>query len=98
MLTHTKNGRLIIEQFSDSPVTRVRIKRDELVLRYSKDMTDERQDDIFDSIIALEVAYHRKHATVSVKILNTDDLSQLQLEMGDIGSKTVIIKHRGIDY
>lgn len=98
-MTHTTlNGRTIQEQPSDSPVTRIRIKKGELVLRYSKNITPDRQDSIYDIMIALEKNVEQKSPTVRIKILDTDDLNTIQFEIGNTGTQTKIIKKRGIDY
>lgn len=97
-MDYTKHNRLITEQFSDSPVTRVRIKRNELVLRYAQDCSAERQDDIYDTIIALESIFPRDTPTVRIKILEQDDLSTVQCEFGNTDNQRKIIKHRGIDF
>lgn len=94
----TINRRLITETFSDSPVTRVRIKRNELAFRYSHDTTAERQDEIYDVIIALERGVPRNSPTVRVKILDTDDLNTVQFEIGNTENQTKIIKKKGVDY
>lgn len=94
----TINGRLIQEQFSDSPVTRVRIKKNELVLRYSKGITQDRQDEIYDILISLEKGVDTKSPTIRVKVLDTDDLNTIQFEIGNTGCQTKIIKTRGVDY
>lgn len=94
----TINGRLIQEQFSDSPVTRVRIKKGELVFRYSQNTNQERQDAIYDAIVLLEKNIDTKSPTIRIKILDTDDLNTIQIEIGNTESQTKIIKKRGIDY
>jgi len=94
----TINGRLIQEQFSDSPVTRVRIKKGELVFRYSQNTNQDRQDAIYDAIILLEKNIDPKSPTIRIKILDTDDLNTIQIEIGNTESQTKIIKTRGIDY
>ena len=94
----TINGRLIQEQFSDSPVTRVRIKKGELVFRYSQNTNQDRQDAIYDAIILLEKNIDPKSPTIRIKILDTDDLNTIQIEIGNTESQTKIIKKRGIDY
>lgn len=94
----TINGRLVFEQYSDSPVTRVRIKRNELVFRYSAETDEDREDDIYDTIIAIERNIGAWSPTVSIKILDTDDLNTIQCEIGTYEHKKRIIKVRGVDY
>lgn len=94
----TINGRLIIEEFSSSPVTRVRIKKKELVFRYALGVIQDRQDNIYDVIIALEKNVSIKSPTIRIKILETDDLNTIQFEIGNTGSQTKIIKKKGVDY
>lgn len=94
----TINKRQITVMFSDSPVTRIRIKRNELVIRYSQSSSQERQDDIYDTVIALERNIDRDSPTVRVKILDTDSLDTIQCEIGNTDHQTKIIKHRGVDY
>ena len=94
----TLNGRTITEQHSDSPVTRVRFKKNELVLRYANGITSERQDAIYDIMIALEKNIDGKNPTVRVKILETDDLNTIQFEIGNTDYQTKILKKRGVDY
>lgn len=98
-MLYTRHHRLITEQFSDSPVTRVKIKRNELVIRYSKDCSEERQDEIFDKMIALETTFSRKGSrTVRIKILDTDDLQSFQCEIGSTDFQSKIIKRVGVDF
>lgn len=97
-MTTTINKREVTEQYSDSPVTRVRIKRNELVLRYSKTITDERADEIYDTIMSLEKTINRDNPTIRIKILDTDDLNTIQCEIGNTESQIKLIKTRGVDY
>lgn len=94
----TVNKRVIQEQQSDSPVTRVRIKKNELVFRYSKDTSQDRQDAIYDIIIALEKNVDKNSPTIRIKILDTDDLNTIQFEIGNTEHQTKILKKRGVDY
>ena len=95
---YTASGREIIEEFSDSPVTRVRIKKGQLVLRYAKDIETTRQDDIYDTIINVEKLFPKNSPTVRIKILSEDDLNTIQCEIGSTDNQTKLIKERGVDY
>ncbi len=95
---HTINDRLIVEQFSNSPVTRVRIKKNELVFRYSGTTQPERQDLIYDYILSLEAKIDNRSPTIRVKILDTDDLNTIQCEIGNTDKQTKLIKVLGVDY
>ncbi len=94
----TKHGRIIIEQSSDSPVTRARIKKEELVIRYSSSASEDRKDEIYDTIIAVEAKYDRHNPTVRIKILDTDDLKTIQCELGNTEQQTKIVMCQGIDF
>lgn len=98
MTYYTTHGREIVEEFSDSPVTRVRIKKGQLVLRYAKDVEQTRQDDIYDTIIGVEKLFNKNSPTVRVKILAEDDLNTIQCEIGSTENQTKLIKKRGVDY
>lgn len=97
-MNETKNGRVIECIESESPVTRVRIKKGMLVFRYSKNSTEEHRDAIYDAIMAIESGIKPFSPTISIKILDEDDLSTIQLEIGNTESQTKIIKTRGMDY
>lgn len=98
MTNLTHHGREIVEEDSDSPVTRIRIKKNELVLRYGKDTSQERKDEIYDNIRLLEYCFNRKSPTVRIKILTEDDLNTFQCEIGCTDNQTKLIKKRGVDY
>jgi hypothetical protein len=96
--TTTRNKRTIIEQESDSPVTRIRIKKNELIYRYSQNCSDDRRDEIYDIIRAIESNVEKYSPTVRIKILDTDTLDTIQCEIGNTENQTKIIKTRGVDY
>lgn len=94
----TDNNREIIESVAESPVTRVRIKKHEITLRYSNTCTQERMDEIYDIMLRLEEDVPLYSPTIRVKILDTDDLNTIQFEIGPTGKQTKILKQHGIDY
>lgn len=94
----TASGRLINEVFSDSPVSRVRIKPGEVLLRYSKTCTDDHMDAIYDAIMGIERTIPINSHTCKIKILDTDDLNTIQCEFGNTERQAKLIKKRGVDY
>ena len=97
-MEYTSQGRLIIVDDSDSPVTRVRIKKGELHIRLSEGATADTRlaDDIFDRVFLVEAIIPADSNTVNIKINDDDNPNFLQLERGNMKEKTIV--QRGVDF
>lgn len=92
------NGRIVSINVTKHGVSRVRIKPTEITFRFSEELPEDKQDEIYDAIIKIACGIGRHHPNIRVKILNTDSLDKFQLEIGDTGKQTIIYKYKGKDY
>lgn len=92
------NGRMVLEELSSSPVTRVVIRPDEMKIRYSETATADFMADVYSVMVSLVQNIPTYSPTCRLKILDTDDLRTLQVEYGSAEYQTKIIKYEGKDY